>query len=84
MGAERLQEQSPTPAPACHGGSAAVIESWKSRCAIFVESYRASWRKLRGELSRKTSRLALSSGGVPPTWQEPDQPATAWQFPAFA
>jgi hypothetical protein len=51
---------------------------------MLVERYRDSWQKLRGELSRKTSRLAFPSGGVPPTGPKPDLPASAWQFPAFA
>jgi hypothetical protein len=93
LGAERVREQDPhtrpdksshSPAPSCHGSNAAVIEDWKSRYTQFVESYRDSWQKLRGELSRKASRLAFPSGGVPPTWPKPDLPSTDWRFPAFA
>jgi hypothetical protein len=93
LGAKRVREQAPhtrpnesnhSPALLCHSSSAAVIEDWKSRYAVLVESYRDSWQKLRGELWRQTSGLAFPSGGVPPTWPEANLPTSSWQFPAFA
>jgi hypothetical protein len=90
LGAQKEQEQAPhtrpskshhSPAPACHGGSAAVIESWKSRYAVFVERYRDSWQKLRGEQSRRKSRVAFPSGGAPPTSPKRDLPVRPWQLP---
>jgi hypothetical protein len=90
LGAERLQGQdrhtrpsksNHSPAPSCHSNSATGREDWKSRYAMFVESYRDFWKKLRGELSRHTSRLAVPTGGVPPTWPKRDLPVRPWQLP---
>lgn len=77
LGAEKVLEQDPhsrpanskrSPAPRCHGTSAAVIQAWKEAYAEFVACYRNAWQKLRRELSRPTSKFAFPWGGVPPTW----------------
>jgi hypothetical protein len=77
LGAEKLLEQDPhcrpnnskrSPAPRCHGSSAAVIQAWKETYAAFVAGYRNAWQRLRRELSRPKSKFAFPWGGVPPTW----------------
>lgn len=91
LGAAKLLAQDPhtrpakmkrSPAPACHGSSAEVIQAWKDRYARFVESYRDAWRRLREELSVPASQLAFPQGGVPPTW--PNTHLTLAQQPIAA